>query len=196
MNEQLTDEDVARETVLILSNVHGKVRDVWDRFVLDTQTAEIALISSLQDYTELFEFRFPKLMASRVLPSIQKLKPSNEELTLLLFCASRRRSREAQALCADETIAPFIERVAKALQLTLNEPEPKKIWQNESTKLACLFSFHMSENPINSLNILFGSVVRSDIRRCEDLHDESCSIPLETLYMCKIVECIAKIIVL
>lgn len=196
MDEQLTDEDVAREVVLILSKTHQRLGKFWDRFVSDVATSETALISSLQDYTELFEFIFPKLMAIRVLPFIQKLKLSNDELTLLLFCASRRRRREAQTLCTDETISPQIERVAKALQLTLNEPEPNKIWQNESTKLACLFAFHMSENPINSLNTIFGSVVRSDIRRCEDLHDESCSEPLDTLSMCRVVECLSKIIVL
>jgi len=195
--QSLSEEEcLARAVVSVLAHAHRNITSAWERTVSDCTVSDIALFSVLHDNTDLIYLKLPKLMAARILQSIKQIRPNFEEIKLLLLCASRRRNAAALRLCEDTLIAPHITCVESALQFTLKEPIPAQTWSNPSTKLACVFSFHMFESPLDVLHTVFGSIVRADIRRCEDLHDCKCAHPLDTLAMCKTVECLSSVLVL
>lgn len=163
----------------------------------DAIVSDVALCSALNQYGDLIELKLPKSMVTRILPAMAKIRPNADEMALLLLCASKRRNAAAPKLCDDALIQPHIKNIECAIVSTLREPLPARAWLNPSTKLVCIYAFHMSESPLGVLNSVFGSVVRSDIRRCEDLHDMECGASqLDTLAMCRVVECLSSLLVL
>lgn len=189
---------LARESVSTLARVQHAIANVWERPTTDHVVCAVALAAALQTNAELIELKLPTPMARRVLPSLSKLRLDASAMGVLLLCASRRsaHSSATQELCATPLVAARVENVAAALQLTLKEPLPSRTWATmPSSKLVCVLAFHMVDPPLDVLTAVFGVLNRSDVRRCEDLHEVICAEPLDCYTMCLVVECVSNILV-
>ena len=189
------DDYLAREAVTILSAVQRKIAGIWERPTDDGVVCFLALAAALDTNSELVELKLHKPMADRLAPAIAKLKPDPTEITLLLVCASRRRSAACNAACANPTVAERIELVAKALALTLKEARPAQMWSNGTTRLACVLAFHSADSPIPVLTAIFGVLNKADERRAEDLHDMTCTDPLNAYTKCVMLEAVCQSLV-
>jgi len=191
------ENELARSIVCILTNTQNAIASVHDRPVSDTAVAEIALMSTIHKNADIIELKLTKSMAVSVLGKIDKIKPSLDEVVLLLFCASRRNpTPTASRLFENSAVVEHVKRVEGALQNTLKEAVPSSAWASQTTKLACVLAFHVTSSPLDALNSIFGSIVRSDIRRSEDLHDSNSEVPLDSLELCRVVEALASVLVL
>ena len=190
------DEYLAREAVTILSSVQRKIAAVWERPADDATVCFLTLAAALDTNSELVELKLPKPMATRLVPSMEKLKSDPSEITLLLVCASRRRNTACNTACANTLVSQRIEAVAKALDLTLKETRPAQAWSNGTTRLACVLAFHGTNSPLPVLTALFGVINKSDERRAEDLHDTTCGDPLDAYTQCVLLEAVCESLVL
>lgn len=190
------EECLARESVGVLSRVQASLASLWEKPTSDAVVCTIALVAALDTKRELIDLKLPKLMAQRVCASIAKLNPDAPETIILLLSASKRKSTVAHGLCSNRLIAQKVDAVAGALQLTLKEQLPAQIWTNHASKLVCVMAFHGTESPLATLAAIFGVLNKSDVRRCEDLHDATCAAPLDTYAMCLVVECVVGLLVL
>ena len=96
----------------------------------------------------------------------------NGEETFALLAAVSQRAGMVE-VCRD---AAFVERAARlqaALECTLAEPAAAAVWRRPTVQLACVVAMQAREPPFALLDAVFGSIVRADVRRVEDLHYES-----------------------
>ena len=189
---------LARESVSALARVQQAIANVWERPTTDHVVCAVALAAALQANADLVELKLTAPMARRVLPSLPKLRLDASAMRVLLLCASKRSSHSSATheLCAAPLVAARVSRVASALQLTLKEPLPSRTWETvPSSKLVCVLAFHMVDSPLDVLTAVFGVLNRSDVRRCEDLHEVTCAEPLDCYTMCLVVECVSNILV-
>ena len=189
------DEALSRGVASTVLHVHRQLVNMWPKAVGDTTAASLALISTLHSNSELADLILHSAMFKAVMPKMAALKPNSDEVVTMLAVASRRRHPGATQRCNEPLISERIDRVQKALSSTLKEPLPSEIWKNNTAKLVCILCFHLSDSPLHALNSIFGSVVRSDTRRVDDLHEEQCSDPLDTLALCSIVDCVCGVLV-
>lgn len=192
----LSEHDyLAREAVTIFGATQRKIAAIWERPVDDASVCFLALASALATHSELVELKANKQMAARLVPAMAKLAPGSAETTLLLLCASRRKSAACIAACANKAVSVRINAVAKALELTLKEHRPAQLWANPTTRLACVLAFHGNEPPLQTLTAIFGVLNKSDERRAEDLHDATCETPLDAYTACIVLEAMSEALV-
>ena len=106
-------------------------------------------------------------------------------------CASRPNALMTKVA----TAVDFVERVAAvedALRCTLSEEGNKRAWAHSlQTRVAAVLCFQTSEPPYPALDAIFGSVVRSDLRKCEDLHSLQHERPMDIITLATVVESVA-----
>jgi len=84
----------------------------------------------------------------------------------------------------------FLERkllLQRALSSTLLEPIGSSQWNRPGIHLASVVAF-VSESPIELLTRLFGTIVRTDVRKIEDLHFQFQEHQIDTILLSTILE--------
>ena len=134
----------------------------------------------------------------RVVSRIACSKLPSFELNGAEWCAIVARccaSRPNEMMLKVATAMDFRERVAAvedALRCTLSESGNKRAWaQSLQTRVVAVLCFQTSEPPYQALDAIFGSVVRSDLRKCEDLHSSQHDRPMDIITLATMVESVA-----
>tara|TARA_Y100000389_G_scaffold143232_1_gene141427 strand:- start:3188 stop:3811 length:624 start_codon:yes stop_codon:yes gene_type:complete len=190
------------------------VRDRARRFVSialnDTDALMVALSCATMEHASLLELAHDRTVSSEASQNATRLQLPSAEFGAL-FCGPpaakplvlpHRRDRAslqaaAQALqlqdAQPETQALHAS-IASALQTTLDEAAQKAAWGEARTRRLAALAL-MRENDADSLDCLravLGEVVRSDLRRWEDLREEQRANGLDLMLVSELISAVAN----
>tara|TARA_B100001057_G_scaffold405885_1_gene419017 strand:- start:410 stop:865 length:456 start_codon:yes stop_codon:yes gene_type:complete len=135
-----------------------------------------------------------KQLAKTVVANVAKIAPPTQDLSTLLTFAAAKTHPKAGEIVKEPLFVEREKRVRHALQFTITEESGSVMWERPMVKISCVLSFHMDASPVETLNAVFGSVVRSDLRRCEDLHEFETRDHLDTILAGNIVETVSDVL--
>ena len=183
----------------VAETIHKTRLEVSKVFHMPTSQQTMALISlctSMARFSEVIELACTKQLSKAVIQHAAKITPTHEELSALLAHAATKAHKQAEALVSEPLFQERAARVQKALQFTISEASGTAAWKLPMVKIACVVAFQAVYPPTDTLNTIFGSVVRSDLRRCEDLHECETKNPIDTMLFGDIVQIVSEVLVL
>ena len=193
--EQATSRQAVVATV---SAIRAQIAKFHHLSLSDQSILTICLLNRVDVGGELLELQFPTDLAKRLRANRSKLDCAPEEVvSILCFCAAYSCDA-AKTLLAAPAVAACVARLEGALRCTLLEKHPAQRWASPLVKVAMTLAFHepvTSPLPVLALEALVGGIVKSDLRRLEDVHDALSGAPLDPLTMTALVECVASVCV-
>jgi hypothetical protein len=154
----------------------------------------IAVCTSMVEFGDVVELICNKQLAKTVVANVAKIAPPPQDLSTLLTFAAAKTHPKAGGIVKEPLFVEREKRVRHALQFTITEEAGSAIWERPMVKISCVLSFHMDVSPLETLNTVFGSVVRSDLRRCEDLHESETRDHLDTILAGDMVETVSSVL--
>jgi hypothetical protein len=157
------------------------------------QSLCMGMCSIISGGEEVFEFLFDAAVANAACFQREALALNTAEWSAIVaLCCSKPASAAMVQACKATEFAQRIHATERALQWTLREETNANRWKQLPVKLAVTLCFHTIDTPFPALNAVFGSVVGSDARMCEDLHSSMQDDTLDILTMGSIVEAVAE----
>lgn len=197
MNETpITDE----EEKLVGDILAGFALNVtaWHALPVSAEHVAIAVLASaLAHHADVLEFCLPDRFARVATANLATLTPSTQETNFLVSRLPKRASAKVKAvkLASDTSFAERARSVEAALLCTLAEPAARSLWDRPLVKVACVLAFQFAHPPVECLELIFGSLVRSDLRRCDDLHESEAARPMEIVVCAEVLEVAAHALV-
>ena len=157
----------------------------------------LMLSSTLTHHRDVIEFCVPDKLARAALKNLPSVTLSQEEVNFLVGHVPTRHSANTKAakLISDELFKERAEKIEHALSCTIAESASKALWNTALVKLSCVLAFQFSHSPVECLEKIFGSLVRSDLRRCDDLHEKESTDPMDIVLLGEILECTSHALV-
>lgn len=153
-----------------VGGLHVRIKRVWPIDVADDVVLTIGLCLALSGAKPTLELALSRRLEAAVAANSAAIAINAAEFTAVLVCVSKK----PHALGKLEKQPWFAQRTAKierAMACTI--AEAKTAWARPSVRLACVLAFQATEPPVSTLDLIFGSVVRSDVRRIDDLFCET-----------------------
>ena len=177
--------------VSCVGSLRSRLLQRWPVALSDVEVLTLGLACTAAHSDAVLE-----LVCSRALAPIAKrdcaeLALNPEELTQLLALVATRTTT-ATVVLNTEFVARR-KKVEAALVCTLAETSGAKLWLRPCVQMTTLFSFHTTTPPFATLDALFGSVVRADVRRAEDLHFAELEEPMDVMTLTELVEAVARV---
>jgi hypothetical protein len=162
------------------------------RLTLEQSTC-LGMCAIISNRAPVIEFMFDRTVARVACASPKSFELNSDEWCAIVArsCATRPNDVMLDASRSDH----FLERVASienALQCTLSESNNKKKWDLLPTRVAVVLCFQTVDPPYPALGTVFGSVVRSDIRRCDDVHSHQHDHPMDIITLSTVIEAVAR----
>lgn len=177
-----------------LHKTRGNISDVFCMPVSWHDVACIAVCTSMAEFGDVVELICNKQLAKMVIANVAKIAPPPQDLSILLTYAAAKTHPKAGEIVKEPLFVEREKRVRHALQFTITEEAGSAMWERSMVKISCVLSFHMDASPVETLNAVFGSVVRSDLRRCEDLHESETKDHLDTVLAGDMVETVSDVL--
>lgn len=157
----------------------------------------MVLSSSLAHHRDVIEFCIPDRLARAAASNLATLTPSHQEADFLVSRIPKRLSSKSRAtkLASNDIFKEKAKNVEVSLSCTLAEAASKELWASPLVKVACVLAFQFAHSPVPCLEQIFGSLVRSDLRRCDDLHEREAADPMDIVVLGELLECAAFAIV-
>lgn len=194
------EQAAARQAVLsTIAALRAQIATFHHLLVNDAAILTIALLNRVDVGGELLDLEFAPDLAKKLKANRLKLACAPEEIAAILVLFTGSCGNESvSALLAAPAIAERVAKVEGALKCTLLEKSQTQRWAMLPTKVAIGFCFHEpigSRLPTMALEAVIGGVVKSDVRRLEDVHDEMSTSPLDPLSLSALAACIASVCV-
>jgi hypothetical protein len=157
------------------------------------QLTFLVLASTLAHHKDVIEFCLPLQLARAASKNLSTITPSAEESNFLVSKVSKRISGKSKAtqLLNSNIFRERAERVQNALSCTFAEHSNRKLWEMPIVKVSSVLAFQLAHSPVGCLEQIFGALVRSDLRRCDDLHEREALDPVDTVVLGEMLECAA-----
>lgn len=149
-----------------------RIATFWPRALDDATVLVVGFCGFLGGCGDVVELACSRQFAAAAALQPPSVVALNDEEALLTLAAVAQKTAGGE-VCRQPLFAERVARVAAALQCTLAEPAASARWKRPAVQLACLVGFQASEPPFRLLDLIFGSIVRADVRRVEDLHYDS-----------------------
>ena len=136
---------------------------------------EVAILASCNSNAELFEFFLPRHLRRVVGDAAEGIALTVAEFVAVAGHPNARRAGAADALAAlesEEHATVLRCRLENALRQTLAETTQAKTWTSSRVRVAAILALHRERGFLEALNALLGEIVRSDLRRIEDLRED------------------------
>lgn len=156
----------------VVGALRQRIAAFWPRSLDDATVLVVGFCGFLGRCDDVLELACSRQLALAIARQPDGSVALNGEEALLILAAVAQKTASSN-VCRDPSFVERAARIAAALQCTLSEPAAAALWKRQSVQLACLVGFQSSEPPFRLLDAVFGSIVRADIRRVEDLHFES-----------------------
>lgn len=166
--------------------------------LFDASILTTALLNRVDVGGELLELEFAVDLARKLRANRPKLACAPEEIVQILSCCIGASNETAKDLLGKPVVARCVDQLETALRCTLLEKNQASRWKAPLVKLAIVFAFHepvTSPLPLLALEAILGGVVKSDVRRLEDVHDAISTEPLDPLNLVGVVECVSHVCV-
>ena len=167
--------DAAAGRQQAVAAIRARVGPVAGKWLSSAECLQIAIAANSHRPADVLGVLFSKTVASRALPHASKLAISNEEW-LALFGAHAQPTRQGDVddVLATPSVSGVVTRLGSALRCTLQESAQSALWQSPWRRLACFASLHLASDAELLVSGTLNGLVRSDLRRLEDLYD-TCS---------------------
>jgi hypothetical protein len=185
------DAQVVAQAVLA---VRARLRALWPVEVSDTTALVVGACATMRKADATIDLACERRLAPIVLKNLSSLAINAAEFTVLLKTASIRTVGTLGALAESEWFKTRKAGAEKALSCTLAEASGALLWAKPAVQLATVLSFQCSFDTIQILDSVFGSVVRSDVRRVEDLHFETLESEPDPNAVCAALELVARLV--
>lgn len=160
------------ELALVVNAIHGvktRIRVFWPVEQSDTDAVMLGIACGLNHSRSVIDIICSRHCAASMQENVGKIRFNAEESVVALKVLSTRNVTIG-SLADDALFAELVSSMETALNCTLAEPLAKQLWLRPTVKVAASLSFLGTSEPLAALDVIFGSVVRADARRCEDLH--------------------------
>ena len=151
--------------------VKNRLLEVWPIQVSDRDALSTGLCCCMTNTGDALELMLNSRLASLVCRNMERISMNNAEFALIMKHFSTRPI-DGNSLIRNKWFCDRRDKIEKALQCTVSENTGATAWQRPATQLAVVLALQCSQPPIAVLDSIFGSVVRSDVRRVDDAHFE------------------------
>ena len=155
-------------------------------------SASVAVATAMAKFEDVVELMCTKQLARAVLANSAQLSLSVEESSRLLSYAATRSHPRATEAVAKALFKERTERIEKAISFTLAEISGTALWKLPLVQIACVLCTQGVAPPDQTLGAIFGSVVRSDLRRLEDLHESEKKDAMDTMLFAELIEIVSE----
>lgn len=162
------DAHVVAQAVI---GVRTRLRAVWPLDVDDVRALVIGVCGTLTKSKDTIELACERRLAPLVVQNLANLSINPAELLVILKTASTR-GVALGALDAMEWFGAQRDAARRALSCTIAEASGAALWAKPAVQLATVIAFQASTEVVALFDAIYGAVVRSDVRRVEDLHFE------------------------
>ena len=157
----------------------------------------MGVVVTLFNSTELVDFLFSRQIASVVKANRTNLSLNDAEWSeITRQCCFKHASDQMKRLLGNGQFTDNIARLEKVLEFTLQETACAGKWASLTTKVVTLLCFQSSSAPNSALNGIFGSIVRSDLRKCDDFHAVQQDNPLDIIIVSALIESVVAAVLL
>lgn len=161
------------------------------------QSLCMGMCSIMAGGEEVAEFLFDAAVAKAVCANREALALNTAEWSAIVaLCCTKLSTASMVKASKTPEFSERIRSAERALQWTLKEEANASKWKHLPVKVAVALCFHTTEPPFPALNAVFGSIVGSDERMCEDLHSSIQDETLDTLCMAAVVEAVSESVLL
>ena len=136
--------------------------------------------------SDVIELVCPRALAAKVVANMTSLSIGGEAFARLAAVVADRGVD--QHAVASDVFAERRKRVENALLCTVTETNGRKAWARPSVQACAVLAFQSATPPFDVLAVLFGTVVRSDLRRLEDLHFQENESPADAVLCARLIE--------
>lgn len=160
------------------------------------QALEIALCSGCSSRDDLIDFISSRQQARALRRGGLDTLLLNEQ-EICGICAEMIQKEPTQALLNAINTAEFVgykKRVEHALQHTLAERVGGEAWRSPIVRALTVFLLHRQAQPHAPLGVVFGSIVRTDLRRLEDLHFQITQSPLQIIELHELTKQLSQVV--
>lgn len=178
-------------TAAVARSVRERVARIHAIPVGDVEALIVGTCCYLGNCDDVIELVCSRSLASRVREHKNGLAISTDEFVAMLSVVAARGIEGSVA--SNELFRERRTRVERAMLCTLTESAGKSAWSRAAVQVATVVAFQSREPPFDALTALFGSVVRSDVRRCEDLHYAESTDAMDTVLCAALVEAIVGV---
>jgi hypothetical protein len=151
--------------------VKNRLQEIWPIRVSDRDALSTGLCCCMTNTGDALELMLNSRLSSLVCSNIERISMNNAEFVLIIKHFSTRLV-DGNSLIRNKWFCDRRDKMEKALQCTVAENTCATAWQRPATQLAVVLALQCSQSPIAVLDSIFGSVVRSDVRRVDDVHFE------------------------
>ena len=135
--------------------------------ISDVQLLTMSMLAGCNEAEDLLEF-----VASR--NAYTELKNQIPQLCLLLsertsLFMAKNGTSDTAAVASSAAFRPVAAQMQERLTCTLQETEQKSRWKHPLPRLLCYICMHSKADVEEKMSVVLGSVVRTDVRKLEDL---------------------------
>lgn len=157
-------------TSAIAHRVRQRIGQRVSRCLADSEALTVGLAATCDNHGELIEFLLDRQVARELkLVPKKEMALTFEEHSALFANVRAARSDAMLALLGGVKLKEFVARVERDLECTICERDQKAAWALAATRVLAFLVIHSEFDTEEKFSHAVGGVVRSDLRRLEDL---------------------------
>jgi hypothetical protein len=161
--------EISQRRIHAVSQIKARVAKHVGSWLADHEAVSIAIAAATRVADETLEYLCSPVVAKKAIEQAKTLAITAVEWSALFGAEARPlRVSSLEPLGRDSEFAQAVMHVGDALRTTVEEAEQKQIWSRKLTQAACTIAMHVEQHETYVSSCL-GNIVRSDLRRLEDL---------------------------
>jgi hypothetical protein len=177
-------------TLGCVASLRTRLAAHWPVPVDDVSLLTIGLSCTLSNAPDVVDLVCSRALAPLVKRHRAALQLNPSEFTALLASVAGRGV--ATDVLQTTEFCERRKRVETALACTLAEANGARLWTRPATQIATVLAFHSQTQPFAALDAMFGSTIRADVRRAEDLHYAELCEPISVMTLTQLLETVAR----
>jgi hypothetical protein len=161
--------ELSQRRIQTVSQIKSRVAQHLGSWLADHEAVSIAIAAATRVAEELLQYMVNPIVAKKAVEQAKALAITANEWDALFGSEARPlRTSSLEPLNRDSAFAQAALDVGDALKTTIEETEQRRFWSRPMTQAACSIAVHIENHEIYVSSCL-GNIVRSDLRRLEDL---------------------------
>jgi hypothetical protein len=161
--------EFSQRRVQAVSQIKARVAEHVGTWLADYESVAIAIAAATRVAEETLDYLCKPVVAKKAIENAKTLAVTADEWDALFGAEARPlRMTSLEPLSRDSGFAQAAKDVGDALRTTVEETDQKQIWNRQITQAACTIAMHVEQHETYVSSCL-GNIVRSDLRRLEDL---------------------------
>ena len=162
--------DLSKKRTDALAQIRARAREHLGSWLDDHDAVSIAIGAATRVSHELLEYLCARTIAKKAIQNAKSIAITSDEWNNLFgHEAKPMRVSALDPLSREAAYGQATRDLCDALKTTIEETEQRDIWNRPMTQAACTIAMHMESHETHMSSCL-GNIVRSDLRRLEDLH--------------------------